>query len=294
MWTKRYTPETFSAQTADVTRPQPAACLLAAAALAATASACSSDSSAGAEPVRRPPVAGVFDYQLGGPYRPADNVRTVERDRTAEPVAGRYNICYVNAFQTQPEQADWWRQKHPNLLVRKAGRTVQDPDWPGEYLLDTSTAAKRTALLTIIGPWLDGCARKGFDAVEPDNLDSWTRRGASGVLTRSGNVGFARLLVHRAHTDGLAIAQKNTPQLRSTGRSSIGFDFAVAEECEVYGECGRYTTAYGRSVIEIEYTDNGRAAYAHSCRSRSGKHSIILRDRDVVPKGTAGYSYSAC
>lgn len=291
---KRSTPETFSAQTADVSRSLRAVCLLAAAALAITTAACSSDSSADTKPVQRPPVAGVFDYQLGGPYSPIDAVRTVERDRTAEPVDGRYNICYVNAFQTQPEQADWWRQRHPNLLVRKAGRAVQDPDWPGEYLLDTSTAAKRAALLKIVGPWLDGCARKGFDAVEPDNLDSWTRRGASGVLTRSGNISFARMLVHRAHAHGLAIAQKNTPQLGSTGRSSIGFDFAVAEECEVYGECGRYTKAYGRSVIEIEYTDNGRAAYARSCRARSGEHSIILRDRDVVPKGVAGYSYSAC
>jgi hypothetical protein len=293
MSSKRYTREIFSAQTADVTRSRWIACLALAAALA-TPSACSSGPAARGEPVRRPPVAGAFDYQLGGPYPPAHNVRTVERDRTADPVPDKYNICYVNAFQTQPEQAHWWRQEHPNLLVRKAGRTVQDPDWPGEYLLDTSTPTKRAALLKIVGPWLDGCARKGFDAVEPDNLDSWTRRGASDVLTRSGNVSFARLLVHRAHSDGLAIAQKNTPQLKSAGRTSIGFDFAVAEECEVYGECGRYTAAYGRSVIEIEYTDNGRAAYARACRSRSGKHSIILRDRDVVPKGTAGYSYSSC
>lgn len=275
-----------------MTGPRQAACLLAAAAVAITG--CSAQSSAGARDVRRPPAAAAFDYQLGGPYRPTDAVRIVERDRTSEPVPGKYNICYVNAFQTQPEQADWWRRKHPNLLVRKAGRAVQDPDWPGEYLLDTSTAATRAALLKIVGPWLDGCARKGFDAVEPDNLDSWTRRGASGALTRAGNVSFARLLVHRAHSSGLAIAQKNTPQLKGTGRSSIGFDFAVAEECEVYGECGRYTAAYGRSVIEIEYTDNGRAAYARACRAHSGEHSIILRDRDVVPKGIAGYAYSAC
>jgi len=258
------------------------------------ATGCSSGSSGASGEVQSPPTAGAFDYQLGGPYPPADEVRIVERDRTSEPAAGKYNICYVNAFQTQPQEAGWWAEEHPNLLVRKAGRAVEDPDWPGEHLLDTSTAAKRTALLKIVGPWLDGCARKGFDAVEPDILDSWTRRGASGELTRSGNIAFARMLVQRAHADGLAVAQKNTPQLKDAGRSSIGFDFAVAEECEVFGECGRYTTAYGRSVIEIEYTDNGRPAYARSCRAHSGEHSIILRDRDVVPKGTAGYSYSAC
>lgn len=291
---KRSTPETCSAPTADVIQSRQAASCLAAALLAVTATACTTRSSAGTEAVRQPPPAGVFDYQLGGPYPPAGDVRIVDRDRTADPLKGIYNICYVNAFQTQPQDGRWWRVKHPNLLVRKQGRPVQDPDWPGEYLLDTSTAAKRTALLEVVGGWFDGCARKGFDAVEPDNLDSWTRTGGAGVLTRSGNIAFARLLVHRAHADGLAIAQKNTPQLLTAGRSSIGFDFAVAEECEVYGECGRYTSAYGKHVIEIEYTDNGRAAYARSCRARSGQLSIILRDRDVVPEGTAGYSYSAC
>lgn len=256
--------------------------------------ACSSGSSEATDDVQPPPAAGVFDYQLGGPYPPADTVRAVERDRTSRPVADKYNICYVNAFQTQPEQRAWWRSKHRNLLVRKQGRPVQDPNWPGEYLLDTSTAANRAALLRIVGPWLDGCADNGFDAVEPDNLDSWTRRGASGRLTRAGNVSFARLIVQRAHSKGLAVAQKNAPQLARTGRTSIGFDFAVAEECEVYGECGDYTAAYGKHVIEIEYTDNGRAAYARSCHARRGKLSIILRDRDVVPKGAAGYSYSSC
>ncbi|WP_460606469.1 endo alpha-1,4 polygalactosaminidase [Jatrophihabitans fulvus] len=242
---------------------------------------------------RPPPAAGVFDYQIGGPYAPVRAVRIVDRDRSAKPAPGRYSICYVNAFQTQPDENGFWRAKHPTLLLRVGGKLVQDPGWPGEYILDTSTPAKRAALLRVVGPWIDGCARKGFAAVEPDNLDSWTRRGVRGAITRSDNLWFAYALAHRAHVRGLAIAQKNTVEESSWLRRH-GFDFAVAEECEVYRECGRYARYYGARVLEVEYTDNGRTAFRRACSERHGRASIILRDRDVVARGKAAYRYAYC
>src|SRR4051812_15827556 len=48
--------------------------------------------------VKLPPLHAGFDYQLGGPYPPPAGVEIVTRDRTAPPVEGLYNICYVNAF----------------------------------------------------------------------------------------------------------------------------------------------------------------------------------------------------
>lgn len=249
-------------------------------------------SSAAAASVAGLPPNGVFDYQIGGPYAPVASVAVVARDRHEAPVSGRYNICYVNAYQTQPEDKAFWTGQHPDLLVRKSGKLVTDPNWPGEYLLDTSTAAKRTRLLAIVGPWLDGCDRSGFDAVEPDNLDSWTR--SKNVLTKPHNVAFATLLAQRAHASGLAIAQKNTTQLGASGKTQIGFDFAIAEECQVYDECDAYTDVYGDQVVEIEYTDNPRSAYTQACAARGGDISVILRDRDVVPRGTGGYRYENC
>ena len=49
------------------------------------------------------PSASDWDYQLGGDRPVPDHVGIVVRDRTSEPLAGVYNICYVNGFQTQPE-----------------------------------------------------------------------------------------------------------------------------------------------------------------------------------------------
>jgi hypothetical protein len=267
-----------------------AALAVAGVALLAGCAGASSGADAAAVPaVHRPPVAGVFDYQLGGAYTPAAAVRIVDRDRSDRSVPGRYNICYVNAFQTQPDEAGYWQRHHRSVLLRVGGHYVHDPDWPGEYILDTSTAAKRAVIAGVVGRWFDGCAAHGFDAVEPDNLDSWTRRGVHGAITRADNVALARVLVARAHAHGLAIAQKNT-----TGFPKVGFDFAIAEECEVYRECAAYTRVFGRQVIEIEYTDNPRAAYTRACAARHGTISIILRDRDVVPRGDRAYRYSHC
>jgi hypothetical protein len=243
--------------------------------------------------VELPPVAAVADYQLGGPYDPAADVRVVSRDRTAAPVPGLYSICYVNAFQTQPDENDFWFAQHPDLLLRDGdGGLVEDSGWPGEYLLDTSTPDKRTALATIVGTWIDGCADAGFQAVEPDNLDSATRAG--GALTMDDAYAFATLLADRAHARGLAIAQKNTSETTAEQAHGVGFDFAVTESCQVYAECGAYTDVYGDHVIEIEYSDDGAQNFDDACAARGGVISVVYRDRDVLPRGVPGYEFDHC
>lgn len=241
--------------------------------------------------VATPPVHGAFSYQIGGSFPPAPGVVIVDRDWHDAPAPGLYGICYVNAFQAQPEEVSWWKGRHPSLLLRRDGRLVVDSAW-GEPLLDTSTSAKRAALLAIVGSWIDRCARKGYRGVEPDNLDSWTR--SHGSLTEADDLAFARLLISRAHHDGLAIAQKNAAEVARLGRT-MGFDFAIAEECQPYEECASYLDAYGDHVIEIEYPDDGGApGFARACRLRGNRISIDYRDRDVTPAGKPGYLERRC
>ena len=243
--------------------------------------------------VTPPPVHALVDYQLGGGYAPPAGVTVVTRDMTEPRAPGVYGICYVNAFQTQGGDAHWWLTKHPRLLLHNSrGRPVHDPGWPDEMLVDTSSRAKRAALATIVGGWMQRCAKAGYRAVEPDNLDSWTRSG--GRLTLRENAAFAALLIARAHALGLAIAQKNDTDMLALHRSTP-FDFAVVEECQVYAECSQYTRVYGRHVIEIEYADNGgRANFAAACRARGAAISLVYRDRDLVAAGTRGYVYARC
>lgn len=228
-----------------------------------------------------------FDYQLGGAYPPPSGVGVVTRDRTASPVAGLYNICYVNGFQAQPDEESWWLANHPDLVLRDAqGHPVYDTMW-NELVLDISTPAKRTALADIIEPWLKGCAASGFKGVDLDNLDSYSRSG--GRLTADQAIAFAKLLTDRGHAANLAMGQKNAAELVSR-KADTGFDFVVAEECNRYGECGAYTAGYGDNVFVIEYR---QVDFDTGCRDWPNL-SIVLRDVNLVPAGSAGYVRAAC
>lgn len=238
------------------------------------------------------PSAGMaFDYQIGEGYAPPDGVRAVSRDREDAPAAGLYNVCYVNAFQTQPGALEWWQDTHPDLLLRDDdGELIIDEGWD-EALLDTSTAARRTQLTEIVGDWIDGCAESGFQAVEPDNLDSFER--SQGKLTQDHNAAFATALAERAHEDGLAIGQKNTTDLLGRHRA-IGFDFAVTEECAQFDECDAYADAYAGRVFAIEYEGEGDVSFEESCATWGDRISLVLRDLDVLPAGAKGHVYRTC
>ncbi|PZE69845.1 endo alpha-1,4 polygalactosaminidase [Curtobacterium sp. MCBD17_021] len=246
----------------------------------------------GAAP-RALPTTGVPDYQLGGGYAPPAGVTVVERDSTERPAAGTYGICYVNGFQTQPGERAAWLSDHPGAVLRtSSGAPVSDPGWPDEVLLDTRTATARATITEVLGRTVARCADRGFDAVEFDNLDSWTRSG--GRLTRSGNLALAAALVRVAHDEGLAAAQKNTPQLGTDGQRRAGFDFAVAEECVQYDECAAYTEVYGDRVVDVEYADTLEQDWSDVCAMTARPRMTILRDRELVPAGSDGYVFEHC
>ena len=132
--------------------------------------------------------------------------------------------------------------------------------------------------------------RKGFEAVEFDNLDSWTRFDGTPL---AGHVPFGSARRsptprsrRRAHQLGLAAAQKNTVELTRRGAPAIGFDFAIAEECGRYGECEAYRRLYGDRVIVIEYR---RQDFDAACQGVGARVSVVLRDRDVTRPGSGSY-----
>jgi hypothetical protein len=228
------------------------------------------------------------DYQLGGDYPPAKGVTVVVRDSTATTAPGLFNICYVNGYQTQPG-ATWPAE----LLVKGPdGNPLIDENWPDEFLLDISTDDLRAQNLNLVLPMLQSCADKGFDAVEFDNLDSYTR--SQDHLTLQDSIAFAKLLVEAVHSMGLSAGQKNTTDLGTDGRDVIGFDFAVAEECYRWDECAAFSDVYGDQVIGIEYTDDLRGSFADACADPARPRSMILRDRMLVPAGHADYIFEHC
>ncbi|GGL25262.1 hypothetical protein GCM10012283_04310 [Phycicoccus endophyticus] len=240
-----------------------------------------------AAPTVRPlPVGAGVDYQLGGPSPVPPGVGVVVRDQSAPPPEGVYAVCYVNAFQTQPEANGTWLEQHPELVLRDAaGEPLVDEDW-GELLLDVR-APTRAAVVDLVAPWVTGCADHGYDAVELDNLDSYTR--SEGALTREDAAETFAALAEVAHRAGLAVGQKNATGL--TARLARGdADFAVLEQCGEYEECGDAAEAYAGRVLLVEYTADGLAA---ACAGWP-RLRPVLRDLDLVPSGEPGYLRREC
>ncbi len=230
------------------------------------------------------PTGTDVDYQLGGAVDRPDHVGIIARDRTEEPAQGRYNICYVNGFQTQPDAKKFWRAREGLLLHRK-GRLVVDGQW-GEWLLDVRTKAKRKRLARIVG------------AVD---------RGVRRRRLRRGRARQPRLLHPQPPPHRAPAGTGLRPPARATcppGRPArgpeepagfdgtrIGFDFAVSEECARYDECGRYVEHFGDQVVMIEYRDGD---FREACRDFGATHAIVRRDLDLTPVVRAGLLLTCC
>ena len=241
----------------------------------------------GAPALNLPPANGGWDYQIGKPYQPRTGVDVVSRDRTVRPFAKGYTMCYVNAYQTQESEVRWWKNHHRNLLLKHDGEFVVDGFW-GEILFDIRTPAKRQALARIVGRWIAGCKDDGFDAVEPDNLDSWTR--SRKLMDKDDAFAYASLLIDRAHSEGLPIGQKNAAGQTMRGKAT-GFDFAVAEECGRWRECRNYTDAYGDQVYVIEYR---RKDFRFTCNHWGDQLSVVQRDLQVTAPNSSSYVFRSC
>jgi hypothetical protein len=108
-------------------------------------------------------------------------------------------------------------------------------DFPEERWLDI----RRIDLLAqVLRARLDSCARKGFDGVEPDNVDGYANRSGF-PLTSADQLRFNRWIASEAHARDMAVGLKNdTAQVKALVKA---FDFAVVEQCFQYSECRRYS-----------------------------------------------------
>ncbi len=80
------------------------------------------------------------------------------------------------------------------------------------------------------------CARKGFDAVELDDIDVFDPASTTGFYLTPGDAqNYLAYAFNQVHKAGLTVLWKNTPGLAWWGVRYT--DGAVVEECYVYHEC---------------------------------------------------------
>lgn len=154
---------------------------------------------------------------------------------------GRKVICYLSTGAWEdfrPDADDFPRE----VIGRGNG-------WEGERWLDI----RRTDVLEpLMAERLDMCRDKGFDAVEPDNMDGYRNRTGF-PLTAADQLRYNRLIARLAHERGLAVGLKN--DLGQIPQLVDDFDFAVNEQCAQYGECAELTPFIeaDKAVFHVEY-----------------------------------------
>ena len=130
----------------------------------------------------------------------------------------------------------------PDLVLFDDDRKpVIDENWPDELTLDASSNQICARLTARIGASITHCAEAGFDAVEIDNLDSYT--SSRGGLTENDAIALAGRYAVIVHIAGMLIGQKNAAELTTRGRDEVVF--VVVEARHRYDECDVYTRVYG-------------------------------------------------
>lgn len=197
----------------------------------------------------RPPQHLTWYWQLTGTLRlnvsvdayDVDGFETSAASVRRLHAAGRRVICYIDVGT--------WENWRPD--ARKFPRSVlgASDGWPGERWLDIR---RLSVLEPIMTARMRMCRRKGFDAVEPDNIDGFSNHTGFPLTARE-QLRYDRWVAHEAHALGMAVFQKNDPQQARALQPD--FDGVLDEQCNQYSECAAFRPylAAGKPVLNAEY-----------------------------------------
>lgn len=244
---------------------------------------CIASTAMAAEPARWQPAAiGTYDIQLNDPPSLAaiPNVSVIELDIDTAPnllmqvrARGAKTICYFNAGAWESYRSD--KNAFPKAVLGKGYDGYPDERW-----LDIRNI---NALAPIMRARMDSCKKKGFVAIDPDNVNGYENKTGF-ALTAAHQLAYNRWLLKEAHARGLAIALKNTPALAAT-LANDGYDFVVSESCFADGFCDKFTPFIQRKrpVLDLEYLDEGMTLKKFCADARKlGINALLKRSSSSI------------
>jgi hypothetical protein len=215
-------------------------------------------------PVTPPPAAGIWKptatapvswyWQLQGTVSTSPlkaKVYDIDGfDNTAATVKALHSagatavICYIDLGTAENFRADY-SQFPASTLGNSNG-------WPGEKWLDISTTASLNAIKPIMKARLQMCKDKGFDAIEPDNIDSYQNKPGFST-TAAQQLTYNQWIADTAHSLGMSVGLKN--DLDQIPQLVTAFDWALDEQCNQYSECDTLApfTKANKAVFNAEY-----------------------------------------
>jgi hypothetical protein len=229
-------------------------------------------------PFWRPVVGAAWQWQLTGPVNQSFDVDVYDIDMFDNPASvvaqlhakGRKVICYISVGSWEDWRPD--ADQFPPVVIGKGYG-----GWPGEKWLDI----RRIDLLApIMRARFDQCKAKGFDAIEPDNIDGYTN-DTGFDLSYQDQLNYNVWLAGEAHLRGLSIGLKNDGE--QVHDLLPYYDWALTEDCFFEDWCGDVTPfiAAGKAVFAAEYTDTGITLDEFCPQAGILRFSAILKHRGL-------------
>lgn len=147
-------------------------------------------------------LTGTIDTSVDADVFTIDGLDTPVSTVAAIHDRGARAICYISAGTFED-----WRTDAGRFPEGVLGNAL--PEWPGERWLDVR---RLDALEPVIARRMDICAEKGFDAVDPDNLDGYANDSGFPLSyeDRSATTGWSR----SSHTIGVSESVSRTTSTR--------------------------------------------------------------------------------
>ena len=155
---------------------------------------------------------------------------------------GRKVVCYVNVGGWED-----WRPDVASFPDEVIGANLDE--WEGERWLDIR---RLDVLAPIMEARIRSCKSKGFDGIEPDNVDGYLN-DTGFPLTYEDQLRYNIWLANSAHENGLSIGLKN--DMEQIPDLLGHFDWALNEQCFEYRECETLLPFIeaGKAVFNVEY-----------------------------------------
>jgi Glycoside-hydrolase family GH114 len=203
-------------------------------------------------PLQRTGASAVDIYDIDGFLTTPAEIRAIHTRWQASTLAHPRTICYIDLA---------WEDYRPDASPSPYGRYFPAATlghvyfgFPQERWVDFR---QLDALKPMLDERLAMCARKGFDAVELDDIDSFDPPSTTGFhLTPGDAQNYLAYALNEIHRLGMTGLWKNSPLLSWWGRRYA--DGAVVEECYRYHEC------FASSL-------RGSSQYGITCTSLKGR-----------------------
>ncbi len=183
---------------------------------------------------------------------------------------GQYSckIIDIDAFTATKELVDAFHTRGIKVIAYISVGTIENyrpdsallpneiigniyPAWPDERFLNIREIDKMRPFIT---SRFDMIKQKGFDGIEPDNMDGYGEENGFDLTLEDTKV-FCEWIIEEAHNRGLSIGQKNTEELVPFLFKK--FDWALTEDVFNSNTQNDYSSyiAIGKPVFSAEYSD---------------------------------------